>query len=124
MATERLRDKSLARAINGNTTNLTAFNLMVFPSKYRCFQALSLNCRDHGCTSDERLLADGKGDFKVICCSYLSSFVPFIYLIYLSCLAHIMDFCYQQTITETLSLSTISFSGGTGKRKASDRDHY
>ena len=60
MDAERHRDQVFATKIRGNQTYQRAYNLLLFPWKYRCFQALVDNSDLYGISSIERRKSEGK----------------------------------------------------------------
>jgi hypothetical protein len=56
----KMKKDNFAIKIRGNVAYLRAFNLLFFPMKLHCFQALFVNYQEHGITVREKSLADGE----------------------------------------------------------------
>ena len=68
MDAERHRDQIFAAKIRGNQTYQRAYNLLLFPWKFRCFQALVDNSDLYGISSIERRKSEGKKHMYISFC--------------------------------------------------------
>jgi hypothetical protein len=55
----KIKNDNFAIKIRENKAYMRAFNLLFFPMKLHCFQALFVNYQEHGIKPEEKALADG-----------------------------------------------------------------